>query len=90
MCNKLLFVSDMIAIPDYVSGATEHWGLITYRETSFLIDESTASSINKINVANTIAHELAHMWFGNLGKEQMQKCILLINYVPTFSCILSA
>ncbi|XP_052756052.1 glutamyl aminopeptidase-like isoform X2 [Galleria mellonella] len=57
---------DMIAIPDYVSGATEHWGLITYRETSFLVDESTASSNNKISVANTIAHELAHMWFGNL------------------------
>ncbi|CAG9785493.1 unnamed protein product [Diatraea saccharalis] len=57
---------DMIAIPDYVSGATEHWGLITYRETSFLVDEATASSINKINVANTVAHELAHMWFGNL------------------------
>ncbi|GBP93587.1 Endoplasmic reticulum aminopeptidase 2 [Eumeta japonica] len=57
---------DMIAIPDYVSGATEHWGLITYRETSFLIDEKTASTINKRNVAETIAHELAHMWFGNL------------------------
>ncbi|CAH0714298.1 unnamed protein product, partial [Brenthis ino] len=57
---------DMIAIPDYVSGATEHWGLITYRETSFLIDEATASSRNKISVANTVAHELAHMWFGNL------------------------
>ncbi|XP_064072043.1 glutamyl aminopeptidase isoform X1 [Vanessa tameamea] len=57
---------DMIAIPDYVSGATEHWGLITYRETSFLIDEATASSRNKIGVANTVAHELAHMWFGNL------------------------
>ncbi|XP_034826979.1 glutamyl aminopeptidase isoform X1 [Maniola hyperantus] len=57
---------DMIAIPDYVSGATEHWGLITYRETSFLIDNETASSKNKISVANTVAHELAHMWFGNL------------------------
>ncbi|XP_026732287.1 glutamyl aminopeptidase-like isoform X1 [Trichoplusia ni] len=57
---------DMIAIPDYVSGATEHWGLITYRETSFLVDEAKASAMNKINVANTITHELAHMWFGNL------------------------
>ncbi|XP_004925570.1 glutamyl aminopeptidase-like isoform X1 [Bombyx mori] len=57
---------DMIAIPDYISGATEHWGLITYRETSFLVDEATASVKNKISIANTIAHELAHMWFGNL------------------------
>lgn len=58
----------MIAIPDYVSGATEHWGLVTYRETQFLVDEATASASNKIGVANTIAHELAHMWFGNLGE----------------------
>lgn len=57
---------DMIAIPDYISGATEHWGLVTYRETSFLVDEATASAQNKVSVANTIAHELAHMWFGNL------------------------
>ncbi|KAJ8721560.1 hypothetical protein PYW07_002335 [Mythimna separata] len=57
---------DMIGIPDYVSGATEHWGLITYRETSFLVDEAKASASNKISVANTITHELAHMWFGNL------------------------
>ncbi|KAI5638874.1 peptidase family m1 domain-containing protein [Phthorimaea operculella] len=57
---------DMIAIPDYQSGATEHWGLITYRETSFLVDPATASASNKYSVANTIAHELAHMWFGNL------------------------
>ncbi|KAJ2949884.1 hypothetical protein O0L34_g11205 [Tuta absoluta] len=57
---------DMIAIPDYQSGATEHWGLITYRETSFLVDPATASAQNRYNVANTIAHELAHMWFGNL------------------------
>lgn len=60
-------IPDMIAIPDYVSGATEHWGLITYRETSFLIDNDLASSRNKLSVANTVAHELAHMWFGNLG-----------------------
>lgn len=68
LSHCLLFFSDMIAIPDYISGATEHWGLITYRETSFLVDEATASVKNKISIANTIAHELAHMWFGNLGK----------------------
>ncbi|XP_050391475.2 glutamyl aminopeptidase [Patella vulgata] len=57
---------DMIAIPDFVSGAMEHWGLITYRETNLLYDESSASSTNKQRVATVIAHEVAHQWFGNI------------------------
>ncbi|KAL7633447.1 UNVERIFIED_CONTAM: hypothetical protein RMT77_016318 [Armadillidium vulgare] len=57
---------DMIAIPDFVSGAMEHWGLITFRETNILYDPSESSSSNKQRVASVISHELAHMWFGNL------------------------
>ena len=58
----------MIAIPDFVSGAMEHWGLITYRETNLLYDSRDSSSYNKQRVAAVVSHELAHMWFGNLGK----------------------
>ncbi|KAL9700701.1 hypothetical protein quinque_004142 [Culex quinquefasciatus] len=57
---------DMAAIPDFVSGAMETWGLVTYRETSLLYDAATSSTANKQRVAEVIAHELAHMWFGNL------------------------
>lgn len=57
---------DQIAIPDFGSGAMEHWGLITYRESSLLYDEREASVFNKQRVAVVVAHELAHMWFGNL------------------------
>lgn len=57
---------DMAAIPDFVSGAMETWGLVTYRETSILYNEETSSTANKQRVAEVIAHELAHMWFGNL------------------------
>ncbi|XP_065075493.1 aminopeptidase A-like isoform X2 [Ochlerotatus camptorhynchus] len=57
---------DMAAIPDFVSGAMETWGLVTYRETSILYNETTSSTANKQRVAEVIAHELAHMWFGNL------------------------
>lgn len=58
----------MAAIPDFVSGAMEHWGLVTYRETALLYDKTISSSANQQRVATVIAHELAHMWFGNLGK----------------------
>lgn len=57
---------DMAAIPDYSSGATEHWGLITYRETNLIFDPQESSSSNQRRVADVIAHELAHQWFGNL------------------------
>ena len=57
---------DMIAIPDFVSGAMEHWGLITYRETNLLYDDQESSSANKQRVATVVSHELAHQWFGNL------------------------
>ncbi|KAL4150039.1 hypothetical protein QTP88_003885 [Uroleucon formosanum] len=58
---------DLIAIPDFVSGAMEHWGLVTFRETSVLYKEGISSSSNQEQVALTVAHELAHMWFGNLA-----------------------
>ncbi|XP_065171001.1 glutamyl aminopeptidase-like isoform X3 [Atheta coriaria] len=57
---------DMLAIPDYSSGATEHWGIVTYRETSLLFDKNISSSVNQRRVATVVAHELAHSWFGNL------------------------
>ncbi len=57
---------DMIAVPDFESGAMENWGAITYRETALLIDEEHSSLSNKQRVAIVICHELAHQWFGNL------------------------
>ncbi|XP_072747372.1 aminopeptidase A isoform X2 [Anoplolepis gracilipes] len=57
---------DMVAIPDFVSGAMENWGLVTYREKRFLYDDYNNSIIDKRETVNVICHELAHMWFGNL------------------------
>lgn len=54
-------VTDMIAIPNFVSGAMEHWGLITYREVNMLYDGQEASAANKQRVAVVVAHEIAHM-----------------------------
>nr|XP_012420004.1 PREDICTED: endoplasmic reticulum aminopeptidase 2 isoform X2 [Odobenus rosmarus divergens] len=57
---------DLIAIPDFGSGAMENWGLITYSETSLLFDTKTSSASDQLWVTKVIAHELAHQWFGNL------------------------
>ncbi|KAH3863357.1 glutamyl aminopeptidase-like [Dreissena polymorpha] len=57
---------DLISVPDFVSGAMENWGLITFRETNILVDPSAASDANKQNVAGVVAHEVSHQWFGNL------------------------
>jgi aminopeptidase N/puromycin-sensitive aminopeptidase len=57
---------DMVAIPDFEAGAMENFGCITYRETDLLIDEKTASIRAKENVAEVVAHEMAHQWFGDL------------------------
>lgn len=59
-------VLDMIAIPDFASGAMENWGAITYRETALLVDAEFSSIRTKQWVALVVAHELAHQWFGNL------------------------
>ncbi|KAK2867021.1 hypothetical protein Q8A67_025138 [Cirrhinus molitorella] len=58
--------SDQIALPDFYFGAMENWGLVTYRETNLLYDPDISSNANKERTATIIAHELAHMWFGNL------------------------
>uniref|UniRef100_A0A3Q2Y010 Aminopeptidase n=1 Tax=Hippocampus comes TaxID=109280 RepID=A0A3Q2Y010_HIPCM len=57
---------DQIALPDFYYGAMENWGLVTYRENKLLYSPLTSSSRNKQSTATIIAHELAHMWFGNL------------------------
>jgi aminopeptidase N len=44
----------------------ENWGFITFRDTALLYDTSLSSAINKQRVAEVIAHELAHQWFGDL------------------------
>ncbi len=57
---------DHIAIPDFAAGAMENWGAITYRETALLVDPENSSAGTRQRVAEVVAHEMAHMWFGDL------------------------
>ena len=44
----------------------ENWGLITYRESALLFDQKKTPQPAEQYIVEVIAHELAHMWFGNL------------------------
>lgn len=57
---------DQIAVPDFDEGAMENWGLITYREISLLYSENHSSLEAKEKLAEVVAHEMAHQWFGNM------------------------
>ncbi|MBI4017713.1 MAG: M1 family metallopeptidase [Candidatus Aenigmarchaeota archaeon] len=57
---------DLIAVPDFAIGAMENWGAITFRETAILYDPKTSSKETQQTIAEIVAHELAHQWFGNL------------------------
>lgn len=51
---------DHAAIPDFSAGAMENWGLVLYRETALLHDDSISSISNKYWVSLVMAHEIAH------------------------------
>jgi cytosol alanyl aminopeptidase len=57
---------DQIAVPEFVSGAMENAGLVTYRDSILLMDPAKPSFEARRHLANIVAHELAHMWFGDL------------------------
>ncbi|HEY4375993.1 MAG TPA: M1 family aminopeptidase, partial [Acidimicrobiales bacterium] len=57
---------DLVAIPDFSFGAMENLGCVTFRETALLLDPDLATQSDLQRVTDVIAHELAHMWFGDL------------------------
>lgn len=56
---------DFVLIPAFQYGGMEHPGAILYRDSSLLLDE-TATQEQRLGRASLIAHETAHMWFGDL------------------------
>lgn len=44
----------------------ENWGLITYPESRLLFDSAIHPSSRPFKMAEAMAHELSHQWFGNL------------------------
>src|SRR5258706_9828782 len=56
---------DLIAVPEFWPGAMENAGAITFAEGILLVDQA-ASSQQERRLVEITAHELAHMWFGDL------------------------
>lgn len=56
---------DFVLIPAFQYGGMEHPGAILYRSSTLFLDES-ATQNDRLRRASLIAHETAHMWFGDL------------------------
>ena len=56
---------DFVLLPPFQYGGMEHPGSIFYRQSSQMLDESATQS-QYLGRASVIAHETAHMWFGDL------------------------
>ena len=56
---------DFATLPPFQYGGMEHVGAIQYRQSSLFLDESATLS-RQLSRAKLIAHETAHMWFGDL------------------------
>jgi aminopeptidase N len=56
---------DFVLVPSFQYGGMEHPGAVLYRAESLLLDPS-ATQARRMGRASLIAHETAHMWFGDL------------------------
>ncbi len=56
---------EFVLIPSFQYGGMEHPGQILYRQAGLMLDESATQS-RILGRASVIAHETAHMWFGDL------------------------
>lgn len=74
---------DQIFCPEYNMGAMEHVGAVTYRDEYVFTSEPTPYRLERRN--DTILHEMAHMWFGDLVTMQWWDDLWLNESFATWS-----
>jgi puromycin-sensitive aminopeptidase len=57
---------DQVAVPGFAAGAMENSGLVLFRQELLIMAPESSSWRQEKVIAHVIAHEFAHMWFGNL------------------------
>ncbi|MBN9319959.1 MAG: hypothetical protein BGN86_15335 [Caulobacterales bacterium 68-7] len=59
---------DLLAVPGGAVqfAAMENWGAILYFEKYLLLDPKVSTEADRQDVFSTVAHEMAHQWFGDL------------------------
>ena len=57
---------DLVAVPNFGAGAMENVGLVTFRERLILGNAQEMTPSDRRSGQGVMAHELAHMWFGDL------------------------
>ncbi len=75
---------DFIVVEDFAAGAMENYGAITFRENLLLVHPGKTSKPQLVRIAQVVAHEIAHMWFGDLVSPATWKYLWLNESFATY------